>query len=83
MTRSELVTSVASGADITKVAAGTVLETILACVAENEKVVLPGLCTFHQKMRKARTGHNPQTGAELFIPEKTAITVKFSKDLLA
>lgn len=82
MTKSELVTQVADGAKITKLAAGIVVETILSAVGENEKVVLSGLGTFHQKTRNERTGRNPRTGAEVFIPAKAVITFKASKDLI-
>ena len=82
MTKSELVTQVADGAKITKLAAGIVVETILSAVGENEKVLLPGFGTFHQKTRKERMGRNPRTGADLLIPAKTAITFKSSKDLI-
>lgn len=71
MTKAEFVASVAQKTGFTKtVAAETldaVLSTLVEVVVEDDKVTFPGFGTFSQSKRAARTGRNPQTGAELKI----------------
>jgi DNA-binding protein HU-beta len=50
---------------------GATLEIIEKAVAKGKKVTLVGFGTFEPRTRAARTGRNPQTGAELQIPGKT------------
>ena len=50
---------------------GTVLDTITKTVAKREKVTIPGFGTFESRERSARTGRNPQTGAEIQIAAST------------
>ena len=47
------------------------LEIIQKTVAKGKKVTLVGFGTFESRKRAARTGRNPQTGAELKIAAKT------------
>ena len=47
------------------------LEVIEKSVAKGKKVTLVGFGTFEARKRAARTGRNPQTGAELKIAAKT------------
>jgi DNA-binding protein HU-beta len=69
--KSELIESIAASADLPKAAAGRALdamvETITGALKENDQVVLVGFGTFSVKDRAARTGRNPQTGAEIQI----------------
>ena len=71
MNKSELIDAVAAAADISKAAAGRALdamvETITGALKEEDQVVLVGFGTFSVKDRAARTGRNPQTGAEIQI----------------
>lgn len=71
MNKSELIELAAAEADISKVAAGRALDAILAAVvnavAKGDTVTLVGFGTFKSSKRAARTGRNPQTGAELKI----------------
>jgi DNA-binding protein HU-beta len=78
MTKSELISSMAGAAGITKKAAGEALESIIHEIQNNEKVYLPGLGTFKLKKRVERMGRNPQTGADILIPAKTVLTFKSS-----
>ena len=55
-----------SGADAER-ALDAVLDTITKSVAAGEKVTIPGFGTFERRERSARTGRNPQTGAEIQI----------------
>ena len=71
MTKAELVEFVAEKADLTKADAARALEAVVAGVTEGlkkeGKVTLVGFGTFTAKKRAARTGRNPQTGAEVKI----------------
>ena len=74
MNKSELIESAAAEADISKAAAGRALDAILdavtKAVAKGDTVTLVGFGTFKSSQRAARTGRNPQTGAELKIPAR-------------
>lgn len=71
MNKAELIEKIASGADISKAAAGRALDAFLNTVTDElkagEKVAILGFGTFTAKERAARTGRNPKTGAELQI----------------
>ncbi len=72
MNKSELIDAIASAADLPKAAAARALDafldTVIACVAKDEQVVLVGFGTFEQGKRSARSGRNPQTGQTIQIP---------------
>ena len=59
-----------SGADAER-ALDAVLDTITKTVAAGDKVTIPGFGTFERRERSARTGRNPQTGAEIQIAAST------------
>ena len=71
MNKSQLIEKIAANADISKAAAGRVLDAFLDSVTESLKsgddVALVGFGTFAVKERAARTGRNPQTGKEIKI----------------
>ena len=71
MTKAELVEFVAEKADLTKADAARALDAVVAGVTKGlkkeGKVTLVGFGTFTAKKRAARTGRNPQTGAEVKI----------------
>ena len=71
MTKAELVEFVAENADLTKADAARALDAVVAGVTKGlkkeGKVTLVGFGTFTAKKRAARTGRNPQTGAEVKI----------------
>lgn len=75
MNKEELVQEVAKKTKLSqKQVADTLacfLETIEKTVAKGKKVTLVGFGTFEPRKRAARTGRNPQTGAELKIAAKT------------
>ena len=75
MNRSELVEILSKKNDLSKVAAGAVLdtliETIQTAVKKGDAVQLVGFGTFKSAKRAARTGKNPATGAALKIPAST------------
>ena len=71
MNKSQLVDKIAADADISKAAAGRVLDAFIAAVTDSLKsgddVALVGFGSFVVKERAARTGRNPQTGKEITI----------------
>ncbi|MDX2367357.1 MAG: HU family DNA-binding protein [Colwellia sp.] len=71
MNKSELVEKIAEGADITKASAGRALDSLIDSVttelASGGAVALVGFGTYKVNDRAARTGRNPQTGAEIQI----------------
>ena len=75
MNRTDLVSEIAKQAEITQTQAsaalGAAIEAISAAVANGDKVTLPGFGTFESRERSARTGRNPQTGAEIQIAAST------------
>ena len=75
MNKEELVQEISKKAKVTQKDANEVLsvlvDTIQKTVAKGKKVTLVGFGTFESRKRAARTGRNPQTGAELKIAAKT------------
>ncbi|HFB65918.1 MAG TPA: HU family DNA-binding protein [Aeromonadales bacterium] len=85
MNKSELIDAIASGADISKAAAGRALDSTIDAVTESlrkgEQVSLVGFGTFNVKQRAARMGRNPQTGATIEIKAATVPSFKAGKAL--
>lgn len=75
MNKTELVEIAAKEADISKAAAGKVLDAIIAAVVKTVSkggtVALIGFGTFKSSKRAARTGKNPRTGEALKIAATT------------
>lgn len=75
MNKSELIEAIATGADISKAAAGRALDSVVAAitttVSKGENVTLVGFGSFKAAKRAARTGKNPKTGAAIKIPATT------------
>lgn len=71
MNKSQLIDKIAANADISKAAAGRVLEAFIGAVTESlqagDDVALVGFGSFVVKERAARIGRNPQTGKEITI----------------
>lgn len=85
MNKTELITSVAQAAGVTKKDAERVVnaafETITAQLAAGEKVQISGFGTFEVKERQARVGRNPQTKEAIEIPASKAPAFKPTKTL--
>jgi DNA-binding protein HU-beta len=77
MTKAEMVERIAKDAAITKAAAEKALGSFLAGVTDalkkEDKVTFVGFGSFGVIKKKARTGRNPQTGAEIKIAAKKAV----------
>jgi len=85
MNKGELVEKIAEGADITKASAGRALDSLISSITEElaggGDVALVGFGTYKVNDRAARTGRNPQTGAEIQIAAAKAPAFKAGKAL--
>ncbi|MFZ5466409.1 MAG: HU family DNA-binding protein [Pseudomonadota bacterium] len=85
MNKSELIDAVAQSADISKAAAARAVDGFVAAVSDalkkGEQVTLVGFGTFLVREREARTGRNPQTGAEIKIAASKLPSFKAGKGL--
>jgi DNA-binding protein HU-beta len=85
MNKSELVAKMAEGADISKASAGRALDSLIGSVtaelASGGDVALVGFGTYKVNDRAARTGRNPQTGAEIQIAAAKVPAFKAGKAL--
>ena len=83
MNKTELIAAVAAKTGLTKkdteATVSAALESIVAALAEGDKVQLPGFGTFEVKHREARTGRNPRTGETLKIAASNAPSFKPGK----
>ncbi|MBA4416520.1 MAG: DNA-binding protein HU [Syntrophus sp. (in: bacteria)] len=71
MTKAELISTMASGAKISKAAAAKALDAffdgIKTALKKDERVTLVGFGSFSVSKRKARKGRNPRNGKEINI----------------
>lgn len=85
MNKSQLIDKIAESADISKANAGRALDAFISTVTDalkdGDKVSLVGFGTFEVRQRSARTGRNPQTGAEIQIAAATIPSFKAGKGL--
>jgi DNA-binding protein HU-alpha len=85
MRKPELASAIAQDTDLTKEKANEVItaftEQVTRATAQGDDVALIGFGTFSVRKRDARTGHNPQTGAELKIPASKSVGFKAGKAL--
>lgn len=81
-TKSELISSVADRAGVSKAQAEAVLGAFFDHTAESvksgEKVSWPGFGAFSLSERAPRTGRNPQTGASMKIGKSRSIKLSTS-----
>ena len=85
MNKSELIDAIADSADISKAAAGRAIDafvdSVTGALKDGDQVTLIGFGTFSVKDRAARTGRNPQTGAEIQIAAAKIPSFKAGKAL--
>ena len=85
MNKTELVAAIAEKTDLSKKDAEKALKAFTDVVAEElkkgENIQLVGFGTFEVSERAARTGRNPQSGAEMVIPASKAPKFKAEKAL--
>lgn len=75
MNKAEFIAAVADKSELSKAAAAgavdAVIEVITKALKKGDTVTLVGFGTFKSSKRAARTGRNPQTGAEIKIAAST------------
>ena len=85
MNKGDLISKIADEAGLSKAQAGEALNSVINNVTKTlkkgEKVTLVGFGTYSVSQRAARTGRNPQTGAEIKIPAKNVVKFKAGKEL--
>lgn len=85
MTKADLVNAMAEKAGLSKADAEKALkaftDTITGALKKGDKVALVGFGTFSIGQRAARTGKNPQTGAQINIPAAKVPKFKAGKAL--
>jgi len=83
MNKNDLVAKVAEKSGLTKKDAERVIDAVISsiteAVADGDKVQLVGFGSFEVRERAARTGRNPQTGAQINIPAAKAPVFKAGK----
>jgi DNA-binding protein HU-beta len=85
MNKTELTDAVAEAAGLTKADAARALDAVISTIsdtlAKGDQVGVVGFGTFLVRQRAARTGRNPQTGAEIQIAAATVPAFKPGKAL--
>ncbi len=85
MNKTELVSAIATKADLTKKdaekALGAFIDVVGATLKKGDKIQLVGFGTFETRKRAAREGKNPQTGAKIKIAASTVPAFKAGKAL--
>jgi len=84
MNKAELIERVSKDTNLSKneveKSLNAITEWIKKSVKKGDEVKLVGFGTFSKSKRKARTGRNPQTGAEIKIPACSVPKFKPGKD---
>ena len=87
ITKTELVASIASATGESQATVGRVVDGLFSAVSEavakGEKVTIPGFLSFETVATAARTGRNPQTGAEIKIAAGQRVKVTAGSKLKA
>jgi DNA-binding protein HU-beta len=85
MNKNDLIGAVAEKAEITKGQAAEAVDAVFDAIAgslkKGDEVRLVGFGTFSVSKRKATTGRNPATGAEIKIPASNQAKFKPGKGL--
>ena len=85
MNKTELVSAIATKADLTKKdaekALAAFIDVVGATLKKGDKIQLVGFGTFETRKRAAREGKNPQTGAKIKIAASTVPAFKAGKAL--
>ena len=83
MTKSELVTNLASSSGVPKRQVEQILdavvENVVKTVRKGDSLKIPGLGIFRLRRLRARIGRNPQTGEPLKIPARKKVGFTVAK----
>jgi len=81
----ELIALVAARANLSEFEAdnaiASMVEHMIAALADGQRVSIPGFGSFEAKQRSERSGRNPLTGEALVIPARRAVVFKPGKQL--
>jgi integration host factor subunit beta len=88
MTKSELIAEVAekmsgSRKKDAEVIVNTIFDRMVEALVENDRIEIRGFGSFHLRLRKARLGRDPKTGAQVQVAEKKVPFFKAGKELRA
>ena len=88
MNKTELVETIARRTEVSKKDVDAVLGTFFDVAAQvvskgKENLTIPGWVKIEQTQRSARTGRNPQTGAEIKIPASKGVKITAGATLKA
>lgn len=85
MNKSELIDAIAENSGLSKADSSRALDAMITSVSgalkDNDQVTIVGFGTFLVRQRAARTGRNPQTGAEIQIKAANVPAFKPGKAL--
>lgn len=85
MNKAELIDAIADCSGVSKADSKKVLEaftnTLSTKLKSGDRISLVGFGSFSVSERSARTGRNPQTGAEIQIPAKKVVKFKAGSEL--
>ena len=85
MNKGDLIDAVANSGDISKAAAGRVVDSVISSITgalqRGDSVTLVGFGTFSVRNRDARSGRNPRTGETIHIGASRAPKFKPGKAL--
>lgn len=85
MTKAELIKAISTDTGLSLGQTETVLASLASVTAkavlEDGEALIPGVGKLELGVRSARTGRNPQTGAEVQIPAKRVVKFKAAKSL--
>jgi integration host factor subunit alpha len=80
LTKSDLVATIQRRVGLTRTRSSEVVEQILELMKESlergENIKMRGLGTFAVRQNKPRKGRDPQTGEEILLPARRAVTFK-------
>ncbi len=85
MNKAQLIDAIAGDSGLTKADAKRALDAFInvtgGALKGGDRVALVGFGSFAVSERSARTGRNPQTGAEIQIPAKKVVKFKAGSEL--
>ncbi len=85
MNKAQLIDAIAGESGLTKADAKKALDAFIkvtgSALKGGDRVALVGFGSFGVSERSARTGRNPQTGAEIQIPAKKVVKFKAGSEL--
>lgn len=84
MNKSELVKHLSIDSEVPRADVEKVLNSLpyfvkTVVMDRDDKITIPGLCSFSRKTKPPRMARNPKTGATVAVAEKEILVIKVSK----